>query len=252
MTERVPFLVVAMNCAWLGACGSSEPDGPHEVPNADGGLTGDSSDSGGPGDAGYPYSGGVLRADRFIAGVVSVTQGACGGFGSASMPGVVYGPPIGGGESAGGLDVVSLGTAGEIVVSFGANEIVDGPGPDFIVFENAFDKGGDPRSPVANLGEVSVSADHVTWKTFSCTATAYPYGACAGWHPVYSNPQNGISPVDPAAAGGDAFDLADVGLASARFVKIVSKSNESCDTQRPVNTNGFDLDAISLVNARLP
>ena len=104
----------------------------------------------------------------------------------------------------------------------------------------------------AEPGEVSVSEDGVTWKTYPCTATAFPYGACAGWRPVYSTPQNGISPVDPKVSGGDPFDLADVGLKSARFVRIKDVGSETCAPTSTLTTNGFDLDAISIVNAATP
>lgn len=205
-------------------------------------------------DAGYPYDGGSVRADRFGTGVVSFMPGDCAGFGISAMPGVVEGPPIGGGTDNGSLDVVSLGNGGTIVLSFGSNAIVDGPGVDFLVFENSFlVSGGDPTSVFAEPGEVSVSDDGTTWKTFPCTATKYPYGMCAGWHPVLSSPANGISPVDPAVAGGDPFDLKDIGLTHARFVRIRDVSNETCPPQpNKVNTNGFDLDGIAIVNAETP
>jgi hypothetical protein len=193
-----------------------------------------------------------LPADRFVTGVVSFTPGPCAGFGESSMPGVVEGPPVGGGATKGSLDVVSLGVGGEIVLTFAPNAIVDGPGVDFLVFENAFDIGGDPQDPYAEPGEVSVSADGTTWVTFPCTATAYPYGACAGWHPVYSAPGNGISPVDPATAGGDPYDLAAIGVASARYVRIRDKSNETCPDAGGTDSAGFDLDAIAIVNAQIP
>ena len=200
--------------------------------------------------------GGVIRADRFVTQVVSVTYGDCAGFGLASMPNVVYGPPVGAGAASGGLDVVSLGYKGEIVVAFGANAIVDGPGVDFLVFENAFYVGGDSSKPVAkDLGEVSVSDDGMTWKTFPCADGAGPtYGSCAGWHPVYSAPGNGISPLDPQHAGGDPFDLADVGLTTARFVRIRDLGGTVCPADpatKPTN-NGFDLDAVAIVNAQIP
>ena len=41
--------------------------------------------------------GGVIRADRFVTQVVSVTYGDCAGFGLPSMPAVVLGPPVGAG-----------------------------------------------------------------------------------------------------------------------------------------------------------
>jgi hypothetical protein len=201
-------------------------------------------------DAGYPQcDGGVLPADDFITGVVSFEAGACAGFGQSELPGIVFGPPVGAGASLGGLDVVSLGNGGSIVVSF-SQDIVDGPGPDFLVFENPFAVGGNPNDVYAEPGQVSVSEDGVNWTAFPCTATSYPYGTCAGWHPVFSNPDNCISPLDVANAGGDPFDLADVGVTSARYVKIVDEIIEAC-ASNPAdapNTNGFDLDAIAILH----
>jgi len=208
-------------------------------------------------DGGYEApEGGVIRADRFVTNVVSVTYGDCAGFGLTSMPDVVCGPPVGAGAAAGSLDVVSLGNKGEIVLGFGANSIVDGTGVDFIVFENAFYVGGDPTKAIAtDLAEVSVSDDGITWTAFPCMPGASaPYGMCAGWRPVYSAPGNGISPVDPQHAGGDPYDLSDLGLASARFVRIRDLGLTACPADpasRPTN-NGFDLDAIAVVNAKIP
>jgi hypothetical protein len=204
-------------------------------------------------DGGFPGpDGSVVRVDRFATKVVSFTPGDCAGFGLTSMPTVVLGPPVGGGETTGSLDVVSLGFEGELVLSVEPNAIVDGPGVDLLVFENAFLTGGVPN---AELGEVSVSDDGTTWKTFPCTPGPGPtYGACAGWHPVFSAPGNGISPVDPATAGGDGFDLEDVGLASARFVRIRDRGQVACPANPGMKptTVGFDLDAIAVVNAQTP
>ncbi len=197
----------------------------------------------------------VIREDRFITKIVSFTPGDCAGFGAASMPDVVLGPPVGGGSSVGSLDVVSLGTGGEMVVSFEPNEVIDGPGPDFLVFENAFWAGGNVNHPLAELAEISVSADGASWSTFACNpGSAPPYGTCAGWRPVYSTPRNGISPLDPATAGGDAFDLADVGVSSARFVRIRDLGTIACPSNpaERSKTGGFDLDAIAIVNAKNP
>ncbi len=250
----------------INACGSSSGDAKSSQNQADSGgvdLGGDGGDQTGDSgtkptnDAGeYPYDGGELAADRFATGVVNYSPGTCGGFGSGGLPGVVLGPPIGGGISSGSTDVVSLGGGGSITLSFAPNAIIDGPGVDFIVFENPFlTNPSDPSTVFAEPGEVSVSDDGTTWTTFPCTATTYPYGACAGWHPVLSSPANGISPVDPAAAGGDPFDLKDVGVTHAKFVRIVDKTDEPCDVDAGPSANdknGFDLDAISIVNAETP
>ena len=266
MLLRVSFAAAAFALA-IAACSSSEGDG--ASPDAGGILTFDDGGSdagyfdGGPPDGGktlvdggFPApDGGTIRADRFATSVVSFTPGDCAGFGLANMPGVVLGPPVGGGAQFGGTDVVSLGYHGEIVLSVAPNAIVDGPGTDLLVFENPFLIGG-TGAPYAELGEVSVSEDGVTWQTFPCdpNGAGPTYGTCAGWHPVYSAPGNGISPVDPTKAGGDPFDLADVGLASAQFVRIRDVSVKTCPANPADKTNslGFDLDAIAVVNAQTP
>lgn len=206
-----------------------------------------------PVDAAYVFAGGELRAERFVTKVVSFVPGPCSGFGSGAMPDVVFGPPRGAGEQQGGYDVVSLGSGGEIVVGFD-DAIVDGPGDDFVVFENAFFAGGNSTRPAADLGEVSVSDDGTAWKTFACTATTYPYGACAGWHPVIASYEpRGDSMLPTAAeAGGDRFDLATVGLAKARLVRIRDMRSSECTPGLPVVNLGFDLDAIVSLNAERP
>lgn len=185
---------------------------------------------------------------RFASSVRSFEPGPCAGFGRASFPAVVLGAPRGGGETQGSLDVLSLGEGGSIVLDLGEGGVVDGEGADLIVFENAFYVAGDRTRPVVDLGEVSVSDDGSTWVSWPCTATAFPYGACAGWHPVLSAPGNGIDPTDPARAGGDAFDLADVGVARARFVRVVDMRTHACTEGVGPGTVGFDLDAVAVVH----
>jgi hypothetical protein len=182
-------------------------------------------------------------ASRTASCVVSFEPGEGAGHGQDALPDIVLGEPRGGGVAQGSLDVLSLGRGGSIVVGFGGGAIVDGPGPDLLVFENAFYVGGDPTHPFAELGEVSVSDDGETWSTFPCRTDAYPFEGCAGWHAVLASPDAGVSPFDPAVAGGDPFDLADLGLASARFVHVRDLGE---DTMAPFA--GFDLDAVAIVN----
>jgi hypothetical protein len=190
------------------------------------------------------------RGDPFARSVEEFAPSDSGGFGSEDLPEVVLGPPVGGGESSGSTDVLSLGCGGSIVLGFGPGGIEDRPGPDFIVFENAFvpSSGG---GVFVEPGEVSVSADGETWLTFACVVEGDgALEGCAGVTPVLSSPDSGIDPTDPARAGGDAFDLADVGLARARHVRIVDRTEEYYGTTLWCSPpkGGFDLDAVSVVS----
>lgn len=186
----------------------------------------------------------ALGPVAYATKVVSRSVGENGGYGEEKLPDVVLGPPHGGGCCANSLDVYSLGNAGEIILGFDV-AIVDGPGVDFLVFENAFEIAGDPTNILAEPAEVSVSEDGATWTVFPCTATAYPYGACAGWHPVYASPEQPVDPAHPEAAGGDPFDLATIGVKKARFVRIRDASSK-IPAKAP--TAGFDLDAIAAIH----
>ncbi|WP_224369528.1 cell surface protein [Hyalangium versicolor] len=222
-------LLVAMACGESSAPGVPEPPG-------DGGFT--------PSDAGTPPSdagpdAGPRQVDPFADRVVSFQPGEAAGFGQDLFPGVVLGPPRGEGSSQGSLDVLSLGRQGVIVLEFTDWVPVDGPGVDLLVFENPFGR-------FAETGVVAVSDDGLTWHEFPCDATnpdaGYP--GCAGVHPVFSHPDNGISPTDPSVAGGDGFDLSEVGVSRARFVRI----RDSGANGYGGIAGGFDLDAVSVVH----
>ncbi|MEZ4308332.1 MAG: hypothetical protein R3F14_09840 [Polyangiaceae bacterium] len=183
-------------------------------------------------------------ASRTISCVRSLDLGEDAGFGEDEYPEIIYGEPEGGGTGKGSTDVLSLGRGGSIVVGFGGGSVADGPGPDFIVFENPFNIGDDPEHPFKELGEVSVSEDGVTWLTFPCAREAFPYEGCAGWRPVLAGSEPGIDAFDPEQAGGDPFDLATLGLTTARFVRITDISNAGGGG----GTAGFDLDAVTVVH----
>ncbi len=182
--------------------------------------------------------------------VVSFTPGANAGFGQNKLPGVVLGPPAGKGNGAGSLDVLSLGVGGQIVLDFGTRSIVDGPGPDFIVFENAFYAGGASQAAVfAEPGEVSVSNDLTTWLTFPCSHVPTEpgvYPGCAGWTPTQVYDPFAVIPLDPALSGGNAFDLATVSASTARYVRVRDLS-----TSGQGSNAGFDLDAIGIIHAQV-
>lgn len=196
-------------------------------------------------DAGQPVtpwtdSCGHSRPDLFADEVVSFTPGANAGFGQDSFPCIVLGPPLGKGPTAGSLDVLSLGNAGNIVLKFADVQVVDGPGPDLIVFENPFPGWLEP-------GFVAVSDDGQDWHEWPCEAQnadgGYPH--CAGIHPTLSNPTNGVSANDPAVAGGDAFDFAELGVTQARYVRI----RDSGAAHYGGVAGGFDLDAVAAVHS---
>ena len=211
-------------------------------------------------------SGGVAWADPFLDDVVDVHLGSGSGFGTEAM---VLGPPRGAGPFQGALDVLSLGLGGSIVVAFDDNVVVDGPGPDLTVFENAFLQRGElTLPPFSEWGRVSVSADGEHWLTFPCATTAAPYHpGCAGVYPVFANADEPTAPsplvpstapieslvglpvvgfVAPAGSGGDVFDLADLGIAAVRFVRI--EGVDVCPGAPGLciaGKAGFDLDAMA-------
>jgi hypothetical protein len=217
--------------------------------------------------------------DPYADAVVSVQVGQYGGFPSPSfLPGIVLGPPRGSGLLQGGFDVFSLGFGGEIVLRFDDNVIVDGDGVDFTVFENAF-LAENPATltierPFADPAIVGVSQDGVTWHEFPCLLVTQPatgtwYPGCAGVFPTLSHADQPGTPhasipttvplaaligassepvPDPGGAGGDSFDLAQVGLAWARYVRIRDPDFWTGDPFGATNA-GFDLDAIAAVHS---
>ena len=175
-------------------------------------------------------------------------------FNQAALPGIVLGPPRGGGYDLGSSDVVSLGAAsttvagaapygGSITLAFANNRVHDGPGADFTVFENVFYVGGDSNSRMMEPATVSVSQDGVTWFTFPVDFSPrydpvtgalnlrHPFvynRGFAGVNPVIANGVN-VDATDPAVSGGDSFDLADLqvpGLMWIRYIRIQSTGDQ--------------------------
>ena len=133
---------------------------------------------------------------------------------SAYFPANVLGP-VGPGVStttpaSTPYEVVSLGKGGFIVLGF-EYPIIDGPGPDFTVFENAF------FYPGGTFGEwmiVSVSPDGENWLVF-------PHDTLTGIGMAGRTPTaGGVDYTNPAESGGDSFDLSDLGLDTVRYVRV--------------------------------
>lgn len=169
-------------------------------------------------------------------------------FGHDAMPEIVLGPPQGGGESKGSTHTASLGCGGSITLGFSAPWPSDGPGPDLVVFENAFRSG---EVTFVEPAQVLVSDDGERWHAFPCEPDGgdEPPPGCAGLEPVLETEPG--AELDPAAIGGDVFDLADVGLAEARYVRIIDRTAEhyGTDTWCLGAGGGFDLDAVAVLEA---
>ncbi|MCZ7582812.1 MAG: cell surface protein [Deltaproteobacteria bacterium] len=220
----------------------------------------------------------------FAVEVIDVEYGPLAGFGQDGFPDNVLGPPAGKGDFAPQQsedEMLGLGIGGWIVVRTGY-EIVDGDGPDFIVFENPFYVAGDGVHVFTEAATVEVSDDGVTWYRFPNDydpdgAGTYPWGVpdnfagLAGIHPVSANPAKGIDPRDPDVAGGDPFDLADVGLASASYIRLTDAGDDDevpgsgilDDNGDAIDdwgnhiaamapSCGFDLDAVAVIHAGDP
>ncbi len=171
-------------------------------------------------------------------------------FGHDQMPDIVLGSPEGKGMQAGSMDVAALGCGGQIILFFDEPGIVDGPGVDFIVFENPFATGDTTFTEPA---VVAVSDDLIHFYAFDCETDGsgtWPPTGCAGVEPVHADSMNGIDPTNHQLAGGDGFDLADVGLSYARYVRLVDRTQEfyGNTTWCAGAAGGFDLDALVSVH----
>jgi len=177
------------------------------------------------------------------------------------------------GQTCGSLDVFSLGfDAGVdnyLVLRWSGRRVLNGPGVDFVVFENGFFWGAGPERFMDHL-VVYVSRDGVTWvpfphdytaedeTAFSWDPTRWP--GFAGVSPVLLHAEtNPVDPFDADQAGGDGFDLDDLpddgGEAAAIqregfvYLKLVSAHSEvNPDTGEPYPkepiSNGPDIDGV--------
>ncbi|MCR9162065.1 MAG: cell surface protein [Nannocystaceae bacterium] len=176
-------------------------------------------------------------ADPWADCIESFEPGPEAVFGQEFLPEVVLGPPMPP-QAGGSVDVLSLGCGGQITLAFDPPGIVDGPGDDLVVYENPFATGD---TTFAEPARVLVSEDGTTWRAFGCELTGlgdWPPHGCAGITPVSGG--------DDGFIGGDAFDLADVGLPSARYVRLVDVSSAYFGTDMwcTGGAGGFDLDAV--------
>ncbi len=187
--------------------------------------------------------------------------------------------------------VWSLGTSPttESFVTLGFNCVItDGPGPDFIVFENSFEFDGNYFGELAYVEVSTNGADFVRFPVMSTNpgpigafdpvdplgtdnlAGNWPTYANVKTNPVNPNPFNPALPTtDPTAAGGTPFDLADLAthpavldgtldLDNVHFVRVVDVYGDGSQLDifnnpiyDPTGTQGVesaDIDAVSVIN----
>jgi hypothetical protein len=168
--------------------------------------------------------------------VVAVHYGPGAGFGQAFFPTNVLGPPDSAASPqqpcADPAELLALGTEGWIVLHF-ATGIVDGPGPDFSIYENVLQYGVDPPLYFREAGIVALSEDGETWTELPFDP---PSGqGLAGWWPTHGD---AIEP-DWQTGGGDPMDLAWAGLSRASYLRISDAGARVAD-----QGGSFDLDAV--------
>lgn len=214
---------------------------------------------------------GAAGADPCADELINFQKGSDGGWVQSGLvlPEVVLGVPQGGSKFSQSLDVLSLGSGGTLTLGFLDNIIVDLPGDDFRVFENAFHNS--PSVIFREAAYVEASADGTTFYRFPVThsdgtpATPAELQAnpvfdslgllgLAGLRPGLSHPDNGIDPRSPNA-GGDGFDLATIGLSEARYIRVVDAGDSINDEGNnfPIvgqGKAGADIDTIVAVNSR--
>jgi hypothetical protein len=215
---------------------------------------------------------GVAHESTFISDTVIEAPGA--------DPARPFGDPQravngirGAGSYMGSFDVYSLDYDARPFITLGfeggARVFVDGPGADLVVFENGFQhRGADTffMDPVI----VEVSADgsrfvalphrYVPAAGLDYDDRPSAWEGFAGTLPVITNIENDwIDPFDPRA-GGNAFDLAELGDSAearalrtegVRFVRLSSAAiHTNPDTGRPyprdATSNGADIDGIAV------
>jgi hypothetical protein len=249
---RVPGVLLLLAASWIAfACASEAPvdeasDGGLGSKGGEGPAAGASGATGGElgGEGGGDGTSRCAGAEYFATEVTDFAFGTGQSFGQDHFPEWVLGGPEGNASGVAATSgVVSLGDGGTVTLSFGTTRGLNGDGPDLLIFENPFLIGGDPETPFAELARVEVSLDGVEWYEFPCDPVSGI--GCAGVKPVLVNFEKGdLPPYSPEVAGGDAFDLDELGLDEVRFVRI---------TDLPGDSSGiggvFDLDAVSWVHA---
>lgn len=227
----------------------------------------------------FGYSGAVAGG-LLPDSVVEFVPGTGAGFGSGFFPQNVLTGPDGGlnppnEPSDSESNLLSLGNGGSILLEWTGDVILDGPGADFTVFENTL-LTLDTGIPFIEAGiiEVGQTPDTMVRIPFRflppdgwVMGTPYiipffesNYEGLAGTRPTLVTTTNGVDPADPTVSGGNAFDLASVGLTWARYVRIIDPgtpgqpgaqtgSNGLAIYDTQLSPNGFDLDTVVAIHS---
>lgn len=212
---------------------------------------------------------------RFATTVLGQSSGTGGG--GINNPANALGAPQGGGLVQGSLHVHTLGIGGSLTLELGV-AAVDGPGCDLVVYENGFQLAGTGLVFTEGI-HLEVASNGVDYARMPGRyqgpiggfpgAPGAPWGVLsgvAGGTPVLANAStNAIDPFNPAVAGGDCFDLAELAahplvlaglldLQAVRQVRLVDVvEGLSLDSQgAPIwdNSGSFgsaDVDAVAVV-----
>jgi hypothetical protein len=176
----------------------------------------------------------------FAGAILEQTRGSGDGFGRDRLPEIILGPPKGVGPNQGSTDTLSLGLGGSITLAFEPYHLYDGPGPDLLIFENAFRVAG-LEETFAEPARIAVG-DGADFTDLPCDLSVWPYAGCAGVTPVLAGPARPeLDPTDPESAGGDAFDLPSPSADRVRITDVATGTITG-------DNSGFDLDAIALVH----
>lgn len=141
-------------------------------------------------------------------------------------------------------EIEAIGINGEIIVGFKNKILRNGPGADFVIFENAFIN--QVTSTIfAEPAIVSVSQDGINYFEFPYNSETL--SGFAGISPTIGNQD----PFNPDVSGGDKFDIDILGLDYIKYIKIkdttlIIKSLPSGNKYKNPDflLTGFDLDAV--------
>lgn len=177
-----------------------------------------------------------------------------------------YGTPSNALYSATGnsADVVSLGDGGWATLTF-EKPIINGPGPDFAIFENGFEFNG---AHYGELAFVEVSTDGEVYIRFPATSLTQTNTQLGGFDPFDRTDINNLAGKH-AAGYGTPFDLEElkdstgIDINNIRFVRVIDVIGDinlpspSLDMQgniindpysTPFWSGGFDLEAVAVIN----